>query len=77
VVIGDDEDVLPNAGPARGRRERIVPGQRMPPLALDRQVGQLDAEERRAGNVRLEVEIPTRFPLVERIRAVGEPVLDQ
>jgi hypothetical protein len=77
VVIGDDEDARPNPGPARGRREVGVPRQRVPPLALDRQVGELNAEEHRSGHMRLEVEVPTRFPLVERIGAVDEAVLDQ
>jgi hypothetical protein len=46
-------------------------------LPLDREIRQLDAEERRAGNVSLEVELPTRLPPVELVGAVDEEVVGQ
>ena len=50
----------------------------MPPLALDREIGQLvDAEERRARDVSLEVRLPPSLDAVEGIPAVDEAVLDQ
>jgi hypothetical protein len=49
----------------------------MAALSLDREVGELDAEERRAWNVRLEVELTPDLPAVELVGAVDEAVLDQ
>jgi len=49
----------------------------MAPLPFDRHVGELLAEERRAGNVCLEVELAPGFPAVELVGAVDEAVLDQ
>jgi hypothetical protein len=74
VVVRDDEDAVADPGPPGGGREVVVARQRMAALAFDRQIGQLDAEKRRARNVRLEVELPPGLPAVERVRAVDEPV---
>jgi hypothetical protein len=49
----------------------------MPALPLDREVGQLDAEEGGAGDVRLEVQLPAGLPAVELVSAVDEAVVDQ
>jgi len=49
----------------------------MTPLPLDREVGELDTEERRRRDVRLEVQLPARLPAVELIGAVDEAVFDQ
>jgi hypothetical protein len=46
-------------------------------LALDREVGELDAEERGAGNVGFQVQVAPGLPPVELVRAVDEPVVDQ
>jgi hypothetical protein len=77
VVIGDDEDPLADPGSPRSGREVLLARQRVTPLPLDREVGQLDPEERRAGDVRVEVQLPTRLPAVELVGAVDEAVLDQ
>jgi hypothetical protein len=50
----------------------------VPPLPLDRQVGELvDPDERRAGDMLVEVCLSSRVDAVERVGAVDEPVLDQ
>jgi len=49
----------------------------MPTLPFDREVRELDAEERGPGNVRLEVQVPSGLPAVELVGAVDEPVVDQ
>jgi hypothetical protein len=78
VVVGDDEDALADSGPADRRGEGIGGRQRVAPLPLDRQVGQLvDPEERRAGNVRVEVALATGLDPGEVVAAVDEAVLDQ
>jgi hypothetical protein len=47
----------------------------MPPLALDRQVGELvDPEKRRAGDVRLEIRLPPCLDASEVVPAVDEAV---
>jgi hypothetical protein len=46
-------------------------------LPLDREVGELDAEEGSSGNVRLEIQLSTRLPAVELVGAVDEAILDQ
>jgi len=76
VVVRDDEDALPDPGSPRGGRKVGVTGQRMPPLALYREIGELDPEERRTGNVGLQVQVAPRLPLGQRVGAVDEPVLD-
>jgi hypothetical protein len=77
VVVGDDEHALPDPCPADRRRERLRARERVSPLAFDREVGELVAEERCARNVRLEVQLLPRLPAVELVGAVDEPVLDQ
>jgi hypothetical protein len=77
MVVRDDEHTVADAGAAGGGREVLLAGQGMAPLPFDRQVGQLDAEERRAGYVCLEVELAPRLPAVELVGAVDEAVLDQ
>jgi len=76
VVVRDDEDALPDPRSSCGRRKVGVTRQRVPPLAIDRQVRELDPEERRTGNVRLQVQVAPRLPLGQRVGAVDEPVLD-
>jgi hypothetical protein len=77
VVVRDDEHPLADARtPCRGR-EALLARQRMPTLPLDREVGQLDAEEGCAGNVPLEVQLTTGLPAVELVGAVDEAVVDQ
>jgi hypothetical protein len=47
-------------------------------LTLDGEIGQLvDAEERRARDVSLEIRLPPGLDAVERVAAVDEAVLDQ
>jgi hypothetical protein len=77
VVVGDDEDPLADPGTPGGGREVLVARQRMSALPLDREVGELDAEKRRARDVRVEVQLPTRLPAIELVGAVDEAVLDQ
>jgi hypothetical protein len=77
VVVGDDEHAVTDARATRGGREVLLARQRMTPLPSDREVGELDAEERRTGNVCLEVELATGFPAAELVGAVDEAVLDQ
>jgi hypothetical protein len=74
VVVGDDEDALADPRPARSRSEVLVPRKRVPALPFDREIGELGAEERRARDMRVQIEIAPRLPLVERVRAVDEPV---
>jgi hypothetical protein len=49
----------------------------MPSLPFDREVGELLPEERRARDMRLQVQLPARLPAVELVGAVDEAVLDQ
>jgi hypothetical protein len=78
VVVGDDEGALADPGPARGGGERLRAGERMPTASLGREVGELvDAEERRAGNVLVQIGLAPRFDAVEGVRAVDESILDQ
>jgi hypothetical protein len=77
VVVGDDEHAVADARPARRRSEGVFTGQRVAALALDREVGELGAEERGAGNVGPQVEVAPGLPAVELVRAVDEPVVDQ
>ena len=74
MVVGDDEDALADPRPARGRSEVLVPRKRVPALPLDREIRELRAEERRARDMRFQIEIAPRLPVVERVRAVDEPV---
>jgi hypothetical protein len=77
VVVCHHEDAVRDPRPPRRSREGILPRQRVAALALDRQVGELDAEERRAGDVGLEVEVAPGLPAVELVCAVDEAVVDQ
>jgi hypothetical protein len=77
VVVGDDEYALADPRATRGGREIVLARQRMAPLPLDREIGQLDAEKRSAWNMRLEIQVTTRLPAVELVGAVDEAVLDQ
>jgi hypothetical protein len=75
VVVGDDEDAVSDPGPRGGGGEALRTRQRVPPLPVDRQVGQLvDAEERGAGNVLAEVCLPSRIDPREVVPAVDESV---
>jgi hypothetical protein len=78
VVVGDDEDARPDSHPGRRGCERLGGGQRVPALALHRQVGELvDPEEGRARNVRFEVLLATGLDPREVVPAVDEPIVDQ
>jgi len=48
----------------------------MPSLPFDREVGELDPEERRARDVRLEVQVAPRLPVGQRVGAVDERVVE-
>jgi hypothetical protein len=74
VVVGDDEDALADPRPPRGRREVRVPRKRVSALPFDREIRQLRAEERSARDMRFQIEIASRLPMVERVRAIDEPV---
>jgi hypothetical protein len=76
VVVRDDKDALADPGPPRGRRKVGVTREWMPSLALNRQIRELDSQKRRPRHVRLQVQVAPRLPLVERVRAVDEPILD-
>jgi hypothetical protein len=77
VVVGDDEDAVADPSPPGRFGEIRLARERMASLPLDREVGELLAEERRARNVALEVEVSAGLPPVELVRAVDELVLDQ
>jgi hypothetical protein len=77
VVVRDDEHSITDPRTACGGREVLLARQRVAPLPLDREVRELDAEKRRAWNVRLEVELAPGLPAVELVGAVDEAVLDQ
>jgi hypothetical protein len=77
VVVGDDEHAVADPGTTRRGGEVVLARQGMPPLPFDREVGELDAEERRAGNVCLEVALVPCLPAIELVGAVDEAVLDQ
>ena len=77
VVVGDDEHAVADPS-ARGRGGKVLPArQRMPSLPFDREVGELLPEERRARDMRFQVQLPARLPAVELVGAVDEAVLDQ
>jgi hypothetical protein len=76
VVIGNDEDALADPRPPRGRRKVGVTREWMPSLALNREIRELDSQKRCPRDVRLQVQVAPRLPLVERVRAVDEPILD-
>ena len=73
--VRDDENVGPDAGARRGRRELRGARQRMA-TAGSRRRGQVavEVEERRAGDVRLEVEAPPRLRIGDVPAAVDEAV---
>jgi hypothetical protein len=74
VVVGDDEDALADPRKPRGRSEVPVPRKGVPALPFDREIRELRAEERRARDMRFQIEIAPRLPTVERVRAVDESV---
>jgi hypothetical protein len=77
VVVGDDEHTVADPGPPGRLGEVLRARKRVASLPLDREVGELLAEERRARDVGLEVEVSAGFPPVELVRAVDELVVDQ
>jgi hypothetical protein len=78
VVVGDHEDAVANAGVAGGRSERVRVWQRVPPAALDHEIGErVDPEKRRARDMPLQVRVAAGVDAVERVAAVDEPVSDQ
>jgi hypothetical protein len=78
VVVCDDEDAGPDSRARGRRRERLRGGQRMPALPARLEIGQLvDAEERGAGNVRLEIALAPGLDARQVVSAVDEPILDQ
>ena len=78
-VVGDDERVRPDAGPTGSGRELLRRGQRMTTayLGRNREVGELgvEIEERRAGNVALEVARAGGGRVAEVVPAVREASL--
>jgi hypothetical protein len=75
VVVGDDEDAVLDPGPRGGGGKIVRARQRVSPSALDRQVGELvDPEERRAGDVRLEIRLAPRLDAREVVPAVDEAI---
>jgi hypothetical protein len=75
VVVGDDEDAVLDPGPRGGGGKIVRARQRVPPPALDRQVGELvDPEERRARDVRLEIRLAPRLDAREVVPAVDEAI---
>jgi hypothetical protein len=77
VVVRDDEHPVADARATCCGRELLRARQRVPALALDREIGELDAEEGGSGDVGLEVQLAPGFPAVELVGAVDEAVLDQ
>jgi hypothetical protein len=78
VVVGDDEHARTDPRARSGGSERFPGGERVAALTLDGEIGQLvDAEERPARDVSLEIRLPPGLDAVERVAAVDEAVLDQ
>ncbi len=77
MVVRDDEDALADPGPRCGSRECFGAGQRMPPLPFDGEIGELLAQKRSAGDMRLQVQLSPSLDAVELVRAVDEAILDQ
>jgi hypothetical protein len=75
VPVGDDEDTVADACPARSRGEGVLLGKRMPP-ARSRPPGQVgvDIEEARARDVSLEIELAAAAGLAELPATVDELV---
>ena len=75
-AVGDHERAGADPGACRRRRERLGGRKRMPASGSRRrrQVA-LHVEERRAGDVTLEVGAPPERGVVERPAAIHEPVL--
>jgi hypothetical protein len=76
VSVGDDEDAVADPRLPGGSRETLRARQGMPPLALDRKVGEIfvDVQERRPGDVAGEVELPTSARVAELPATVDELV---
>jgi hypothetical protein len=77
VIVGHDEHAVADPRTSCGGREILLARQRVAPLPFDREGRELDAEKRRAWNMRLEVELAPGLPAVELVGAVDEAVLDQ
>jgi hypothetical protein len=77
VVVRDDEDPVADPRAPGGDHEVLLAREWMASVPLDREVGELDPEKRRARNVPIEVQVSARLPAVELVGAVDEAVFDQ